>query len=985
MSGAHNHEHPSDRVRIEDYKPYSHLLPTTELTFDIKSESDVTVKSKLRFEPNPEAKDVDGSLLLYGAPASRPKGDNKPTMELLEIKVNGKVLKEDEYTRDGEELRLLNVPKGAFDVEISNRINPAANKENSGLYLAGDKLLTQCESTGFRNITFFPDRPDVLSVYTTTIIGDPERFKVHVYDAAGKKTGEDLGLLSNGDEVAGSRKTLADGRTSITYFDENPKNSYLFALGAGEFDKVHDTYTIGSWRKPGEANPIPNSRAGEVVNLEVYVEPGDHEKGRHSLKSLAEVMALDEKLFDREYDIKTYRMAATDVFNFGAMENKGFNIFNSSAMLADKDIATDTFFQRVFDVVGHEYAHNWSGNLVTVKDWFEITLKEGFTNFREKAFSAETQDPDVKRIEDVVDLRSRQFAEDASANAKPIRPGSYTSINNMYGPTIYDKGSEVIRMMRTLVGDEVFKQAVNHYFDSNKGKAIRSDDFVAAIEHVSGHDLKQFKDTWYNQAGTPELTVTDSFDAKAGTYTLTIEQFKPKVNAANFPKDDPYHIPVKLGLLDKDGNDLPLQLVGDDGKTLTNGDVLNLRDRKQTFTFKLPAGTAEKPLPSLLRGFSAPVKLKYDYSRDDLVFLLNHDSDNFNRWEAGNQLAVDVLVEQVKAIKAGKDLPVDPRLIDSFRNTINNASLDNGIKATLLSLPTNAYITGQFGKGDVDVEAIKGAFDKVRKTIAKELEGDLKKLYQDNTSAIGRPYAFSQADVGERSIRHTALGYLLKTPDNKEYVQWGKAEFDAQENKTDVIAGLSALVNYGKPEERDAALQQYYDKWKDVPLNVNTWFGVQAGADRADVLESVKALTEHPAYDKTNPNIVRALLGNYGANKANFHRAGSEAYQFLAEKVLEADSFNGKLSSGIVGPLLDVDKYAPEQRDRMLQSVEYIASQPYLTKDLQEMVDNVLKEVKPEALDRAKKARTSAAAAKEADAKWGDRVKTGGAAAAVAR
>lgn len=956
MSEAHHHGH-DHRVHIEDYRPYSHLLPTTGLSFDIKSESDVTISSILRFAPNPDARQ-DGSLVLYGAPASRPKGDNKPTMELLDIRLDGEPLDASRYVRKGEELRIADVPQGEFTLEIRTRINPAANKENSGLYLAGDKLLTQCESTGFRNITFYPDRPDVLSVYTTTIIGDAERFKVHVYDAAGEKTGEDIGLLSNGDEVPGSRKVLADGRTSITYLDATPKNSYLFALGAGEFDSLRDTYTIGGWRKPGEANPIPDSRAGQTVKLEVYVEPGDHAKGRHAMESLKKSMELDERLFDREYDIATYRMAATDVFNFGAMENKGFNIFNSSAMLADPHIATDTFYQRVFDVVAHEYAHNWSGNLVTVKDWFEITLKEGFTNFREKIFASAVMDPDVKRIQDVVDLRSRQFPEDASPNAKPIRPSSYTSINNMYGPTIYDKGAEVIRMMQTLVGEEVFKRAVNHYFDSNKGKAIRSDDFVAAIEHVSGMDLAQFKDTWYNQAGTPELTVTDRFDAAARTYVLTVEQFKPKVNAANFPKDDPYHIPIKMGLLDRNGNDIPLELAGDDA--LTNGDVLNLRQRKQTFTFRLPKGVSEKPLPSLLRGFSAPVRLKYDYSRDDLVFLLNHDSDNFNRWEAGNQLATDILVEQVKAIKAGKDLPVDGRLIDTYRNIIADGSLSGDIKATLVSLPTNAYITGMFGKGEVDVDAIKAAFDKVRQTVAVELESGLKALYQANTDAMHRPYAFTQADVAERQIRHAALWYLLKHPQNAEYVGYARAEYDAQGNKTDVVAGMSGVINHGTPEMRDAVLADYYGKWKDVPLNVNTWFGLQAGADRPDLLDAVKALTEHPAYDKENPNIVRALLGTFGANKARFHRPDGASYVFLAEKVLEADSINGKLSSGIVGPLLDVEKYDDARREKMLASIEHIASQPHLTDDLREMVDNVLKEVKPEALERAQKAREAA-------------------------
>jgi len=921
MSGAHNHD-KEQRVRIEDYKPYSHLLPTTDLTFDLKSETDVTVKSKLKFKPNPEA-EQDGTLTLFGAPAVRGAGDSKPTMELVNITLNGKKLTEKDYVREGEELKLLNVPAGEFDLEIETQFNPSANKALAGLYLAGDKLLTQCESVGFRNMTFFPDRSDVLSVYTTTIVGDEKRFS---------------SMVSNGDETA--RTTTEDGRTAITYLDATPKPSYLFALAAGQFDVLRDTYTIGSWRKAGEKNPVPNSRAGETVDLEVYVEPGDYERGKHAMESLKRVMEMDEQKFDREYDIGTYRMVATDHFNMGAMENKGLNIFNSKYLLADPQTATDADYENVFRVIAHEYAHNWSGNRVTVKDWFEITLKEGFTNFRDQEFTGEYTDHDVKRIEDVVGLRGRQFAEDASANAHPIRPDSYLSIDNLYTGTIYDKGAEVIRMMKTMVGDEKFKEGVNLYFARNDGQAVRSDDFVAAIAEAGGVDLEQFKDTWYKQAGTPELTVTDSYDPETKTYTMTIEQFKPKVNVRNFPKDDPYHIPIKMGLLDANGNDIALELEGDDGKTLTNDNtVLNLRERKQTFVFK---NVPEKPMPSLLRGFSAPVKLDYDYSRDDLVFLLNNDNDNFNRWEAGQQLAVDVLLEQVEAIKAGKDAVVDKRLIDTYRNIITDDSLDRSVKAKLVGLPTNAYISGLFEDGEVDPDAIKAAFDKVRQTVAVELEGELKALYKSSSETMNKPYQYSKADADTREIRHTALGFLLKHPNNAEYVKAAKAEYDAQQNKTDVQAGLVGVVNYGSEAQSQQVLADFYDKWKDDPLMVNTWLSVQAGVDSPDTLDKVKALTKHEAYKSDNPNTVRALLGAFGANKVQFHRKDGEGYKFLAEKTLEADAFNPQLSSALVGPLLDLEKYDDTRRGLLKENLEHISAQPNISKNLREKVDNAL-------------------------------------------
>ncbi|MCH2547202.1 MAG: aminopeptidase N [Alphaproteobacteria bacterium] len=922
MSEVHTNDKHA-RVHIEDYTPYSHLMPTTNLVFDIKAVDDVTVTTKMHFAPNPEVTQWDGTLVLNGAPEKRAKGDNKPTMELVSITLNGEALEKTDYTRKGEELVLLNVPKDEFDVEVVTHFDPTANKALAGLYLAGDKLLTQCESTGFRNMTFFPDRSDVLSVYTTTIIGDEERFP---------------SMVSNGDET--SRATLDDGRTSITYLDATPKPSYLFALAAGNFDVLRDTYTIGQWRGQNAENKIKNSRSGEKVNLEVYVEPGDYERGKHAMQSLKIAMEMDEEKFDREYDINTYRMVATNHFNMGAMENKGLNIFNSKYLLADPETATDADYENVFRVIAHEYAHNWSGNRVTVKDWFEITLKEGFTNFRDQEFTGEYTDHDVKRIEDVNSLRGRQFAEDASANAHPIRPDSYLAIDNLYTGTIYDKGAEVIRMMKTMVGDEKFKEGVNYYFSKNDGKAVRSDDFVAAIAEKGGVNLDQFKDTWYKQAGTPTLTVTDSYDADAQTYTLTIEQHKPMVNVLNFPKNDPYHIPIKMGLLDANGNDISLELHNDDGKTLTNNNsVLNLREKKQSFTF---VNVPVKPLPSLLRGFSAPVKLNYDYSRDDLMFMLANDNDNFNRWEAGQQLAVDVLMEQVAAAQSANDVPVDSRLIETYRKIITDNSLSSAVKAHLLRLPSSSYVYGLYDDGKVDVDAIDAAYKKLRRTISEKLESELKTAYEQNTDTMQRPYSYNQNDVAEREIRHTSLDYLLEHPKNDAYIALAKKEYDAQQNKTDVLAGLIGVVNEGTAKQREDVLTHYYTKWKDEPLMMNTWLSVQALRDDSDVLKDVQRLIAHDAYEATNPNSVRALLGSYAANKVHFHRKDGKGYVFLADKVLEADAFNPQLSSALVGPLLGPEKYDDHRRKLMLEQLVRISSQENLSDNLREKVENAL-------------------------------------------
>ncbi len=873
-------------LRLKDYKPPTHLLDKTDLTFELNAEDDVVVTSRLQVRPNPVSKESKQTLKLKGAPGRAPKGSHMPTMKLLEVKLDGKKLDGNDYTRRGDELTLKNLPDGNFNLEIKTRINPKANHSLAGLYTSGGKFCTQCESQGFRNMTFYPDRPDVLSEFTTTLIAPKGKYRQ---------------LLSNGNP--GPRTETDDGREQITWHNPHIKPSYLFALVAGNLAMKEDTFTTMS---------------GRDVKIRIYVDPGDENKIDHAMDSIKKFLKWDEENYGREYDLDLYQIVAVNDFNFGAMENKGLNIFNSSAILADPKTATDDRYEYVQGVIGHEATHNWRGNRVTVRDWFQVCLKEGLTRFTDQEFTADMTSRPVKRIDDVTGMRTAQFPEDAGAMAHPIRPASVVSIENFYTPTVYEKGAEVIRMIQTLIGKDNFRKGMDLYFDRHDGQAVTTEDFVKAMEDASGVDLSQFEKTWYNQAGTPTLHVTDAYDPQKKEYRLTIKQSTPPTPGQ--PKKDPFHIPVRVGLLDSKGNDMPLELDASQKDLLTNDDILNLKDNETTFVFK---NVTEKPVPSLLRNWSAPVKLEYDYTRDDLMFLMANDNDGFNRWEAGQKLGIDVLKELVDAKQTGKSQAVDQRLINAFLGVLQDPNMDKALAARALVLPSTAYLSGMYPDGQVDVDAIYEARKEAREAIGKALEPLWLKAFNDNRSTENRPYEWNGSDVGERAIKNIALAYLMEANPQK-YLPLAIDQFDRNHNMTDVRASLGHILDHADEKTRQEKLDAFYQEHKDNPLAMNQWFADQALADRADVLDEVKTLMNHPAYDAKNPNSVRNLIGGFTANTIRFHSKDGSGYRFLADEVIRIDKFNPMLASGLAKRLASPHRYDRKRQDLIKAELERI-------------------------------------------------------------
>jgi aminopeptidase N len=883
----------STEIHLKDYLPPSHLLDHTDLTVELLAEDRVQVTSRLAVRPNPAAK-PSVTLTLQGAPEVAPEGAETPTMELLSLTVNGRTLSGNEYRREGEELTLLNLPQEPFTLECITRINPQANRSLNGLYTSGGKFVTQCESQGFRNITFYLDRPDVLSRFTTTLIAEAGKYAQ---------------LLSNGNP--GQRQLVGDGRESIRWEDPFPKPCYLFALVAGNLEALRDEFITASGRR---------------VELVIYTDKGDIEKVRHAMESLKLSMAWDEKRFGREYDLDLFQIVAVHDFNFGAMENKGLNIFNSQAVLADPQTATDVRYEYIQAVVAHEYFHNWSGNRVTCRDWFQLSLKEGFTVFRDAEFTADLNSRPVKRIDDVSEMRLRQFPEDASAMAHPIRPASVGSIENFYTPTVYEKGSEVIRMMHTLLGEKAFRTGCDLYFERHDGQAVTTEDFVAALEEgakACGQpvDLSQFQRSWYNQAGTPTLTVSDNYDAASETYQLTVRQFTPPTPGQ--PVKQPFHIPLRLGLLDSEGRDIPLQLPPSQTHLLTQGDVLNITKEEETFIF---TGISQKPLPSLLRNWSAPVKLEYPYTREQLAFLMAHDNDGFNRWEAGQQLAVQVLKEAVSALQHGRDVVADEGFITAFRAVLTDTSLDRALAARSLSLPDAAYLAELYPDGQVDPDALHGAVEGVRAILGKALEAEWLACYQASRNSETRPYRWNVQDAGERSIKHAALSYLV-TAAPERYLPLAVAQFDLQHNMTDTRSALRLILDYGDESQCQRALEAFYQAHRNNPLALTQWFTDQATADREEILERVKGLMAHPAYQAKNPNNIRALIGGFAANMVHFHRKDGSGYGFLAEQIITIDRFNPMAAAGLTKRLSTPHRFDAQRQAAMKAQLERILTE----------------------------------------------------------
>lgn len=868
-------------VYLSDYRVPAFLVDHVDLRFELFEEG-ARVHSTLSVRRNPEFSGSAEALELDG-----------DSLKLEAVNLDGAALTPEQYDDQGDKLVVPSVPD-QFQLTVVTWIEPQNNTRLEGLYKSSGMFCTQCEAEGFRCITFFPDRPDVMARFRTRIEADKAAYPV---------------LLSNGNDVECGE--LADGRHFVTWEDPFPKPCYLFALVAGDLVEKRDTFATCSDRD---------------IDLRIYVEPRNAEKCDHAMDSLKRSMRWDEEVYGREYDLDIFMIVAVDDFNMGAMENKGLNIFNSSCVLASPDTATDNAYQRIEAIVAHEYFHNWSGNRVTCRDWFQLSLKEGFTVFRDAEFSADMGSPTVKRIEDATLMRTAQFAEDGGPMSHPVRPSSYMEISNFYTLTIYEKGAEVVRMIHTLLGADLFRRGSDLYFERHDGQAVTTDDFVRAMEDASGRDLRQFR-LWYEQAGTPVLTVTDDFDAEAGVYRLTIKQAIPDTPGQRGKK--PQHIPFALGLLGADGRDLPLRLDGDENAPTQR--VLELTDASHTFEFH---GLGGRPVPSLLRGFSAPVKVHYPWTREQLMFLVNHDADGFNRWDAGQRLAVDV----IQALVAAPEDAVDERLVEAYRTLLADETLDQALVAKMLQLPSEAYLIELADAADV--QAIHGARTRVLDHLARSIRDELLVCYHRNAD-IG-PYQVTPEAVARRSLRNTALAWLLHINDD-EGRELACEQFQIAGNMTDRLGALKALVNSDFAAERSQALDDFYDRWQDDPQVVEQWFSVQAASPQTGNLGKIRALLTHPAFEWRNPNKVRSVIGGFaGQNLSEFHSSDGSGYRFLAEQVRRLDDVNPQVAARLVSPLTRWRKFAPAYGRAMQEALQTIRDKTGLSRDVYEIVHKSL-------------------------------------------
>lgn len=876
-------------IYLKDYQPPAYWIEKTDLNFDLH-EDHALVTSGLHLRRNATC-DATAELKLHGQ-----------KLELLEVAIDGRILSTDEYSVTPDSLTIAGVPE-CFVLSCKTRIKPQENTALDGLYKSRTMFCTQCEAEGFRKITYYLDRPDVMSVFTVHIEADTERYPV---------------LLSNGNKMDAA--PVGNGRHRVGWHDPFPKPAYLFALVAGELSHIEDQFKTCS---------------GKDVSLRIYVEAKDINKCDHAMASLKRSMRWDEETFGREYDLELFNIVAVDDFNMGAMENKSLNIFNSSCILATPETTTDAGFEKVDAIVAHEYFHNWSGNRVTCRDWFQLSLKEGFTVFRDAEYSSDVGSRTVKRIEDVSVLRTIQFAEDGGPMAHPIRPDSFIEISNFYTVTVYEKGAEVVRMIHTLLGAENFRKGSDLYFDRHDGQAVTCEDFVKAMEDASGVDLGQFRN-WYSQAGTPSLSVRDSYDADAEAYTLHVEQSCPAT-----PGQDeklPFVIPLAMGLLGDAGN-LPLKIRGFDVDFETSDNthqVLIIDKPSQTFVFE---GVKEKPVPSLLRGFSAPVRLDYNFSALDLYALMSRDGDGFVRWDSAQQLAVHVIGEVELQLRAGKTVQVDPLLPQAFGNLLRDESLEPAMVADMLVLPSENYLAELAShRGGADVQSIHNARNAVRTAIAVAQEELFEKTYHRLES--DQAYSADADQIGARSLRNVALDYLCSG--GGSHLNLARHQFDTAHNMTDRMAALRALAFYGNEQHRASVLDDFYQQFKDETLVINQWFALQASIPSENGLARVQSLMQHSDFDLNNPNKARSLIGVFTANNpVNFHSIDGAGYQFLADMVLKLDSINPQIASRLLGPLTKWRNFAGGA-ERMQAELQRLAASPDLSPDVFEIVNKSL-------------------------------------------
>lgn len=868
-------------IYLKDYKVPPYLIDKTELTFDL-DESVTIVTSRLHMRRNPAGGKSTEPLILDGG----------PDVKLIALAMDDYQLPPEEYRLINDKL-IITATADEFVLTCETLIEPQNNTRLEGLYRSSSMFCTQCEAEGFRHITYYLDRPDVMSVFTTTIIADGQRYPV---------------LLSNGNEI--ERGQTDDGKTRVVWHDPFPKPAYLFALVAGDLAVQNDSFTTMS---------------GRQVALQIFTESHNIDKVDYAMGALKRSMAWDEKTYGREYDLDIFMIVAVDDFNMGAMENKGLNIFNSSCLLASPETTTDDAYLRIEAIVAHEYFHNWSGNRVTCRDWFQLSLKEGFTVFRDQCFSADMHSPTVKRVEDVSFLKTAQFAEDAGPMAHPVRPASFIEISNFYTLTVYEKGAEIVRMIHTLLGAENFRKGSDLYFQRHDGQAVTCDDFIAAMEDASGVDLTQFA-RWYSQAGTPLLSVSDEYDSEQQSYRLTVKQETPET--PNQPTKLPLHIPIRMGLLDAQGAPIIASINGQQG----DEHVLHLTQNEQVFEF---TGVESQPVPSLLRGFSAPVKLSYDYSSENLLTLMSADTDGFNRWSSAQQLAVNELTQLIEQAKAGQTLSINSQLVAGFKHLLSDASLDPAMVALILALPSQAYLA-EISK-TIYPSAIKQARNYLKGQLAKQLSQEFATLYKRlNTSQVYQPTA---TDIARRSLKNIALSYWLESAQT-EALDAVATQYQGANNMTDQLAALSMALQVAHPQAQ-TMLASFYQQWQNEPLVVNKWLMLSASQEAEDVLEQVRDLLQHPAFDLKNPNKVRSLLGGFGQSVSGFHKQDGSGYEFLADQIIVLNKRNPQIASRLCTPLTRWKKMQPELAEKMKAQLERIMTED-LSKDVYEVISKSL-------------------------------------------
>jgi aminopeptidase N len=874
-------------IFLKDYRAPAYLINRTELHFDL-GEEETLVTSRLHLL---RASAEPASLELQGQ-----------ELELLEVRIDNQLLPPDAYRVSEDSLIIEDVPEQCV-LSCKTRIKPQDNTSLEGLYKSHSMFCTQCEAEGFRKITYYLDRPDIMSVFTVTIEADTQRYPV---------------LLSNGNLL--ETKVLESGRSQVLWHDPIPKPCYLFALVAGDLEHIEDRFVTAS---------------GRDVTLRIYVEAKDLGKCEHAMDSLKRSMRWDEEVFGREYDLDIFNVVAVDDFNMGAMENKSLNIFNTSCVLCHPDITTDQGYQRVEAIVAHEYFHNWSGNRVTCRDWFQLSLKEGFTVFRDAEFSSDMGSRTVKRVEDVSLLRSAQFAEDAGPMAHPVRPESYIEINNFYTLTVYEKGAEVVRMIHTLLGAESFRQGSDLYFSRHDGQAVTCEDFVCAMEDASGIDLGQFR-RWYSQAGTPVISVRDDYDEDARRYTLSVSQSCPSTPGQD--EKEAFVIPLAMGLLGDAGN-LPLQLAGEapDPETADNTHrVLIVDQPEQTFVFE---NIGERPVPSLLRGFSAPVRLEYDYSRDSLCRLMSRDDDGFVRWDSAQTLALQVINEVQQQLAQGREPSVDVALTDAYCQLLQDASLDPAMVAEMLTLPSENYLAELAGEGAADVDLIHRARHCVQKAIGQAASDVLLERYQDLASDAS--YLPSGEQIANRALRNSCLNYLACA--DRQHLALAARQLQSASNMTDRLMALKVLAFHGEQSDWEQPMAQFYQDWGHETLVVNQWLQLQAAMPDGGALDRVRQLMTHPDFDMRNPNKVRSLVGGFaGANPLNFHRKDGEGYRLLGEVVAELNSLNPQIASRLLAPLTKW-RYYSGRAELMRSELQRLAELPDLSPDVFEVVTKSLR------------------------------------------